>query len=76
MSELLFRHLQNYPGQPPSELEVRIFEGVSAALAREGGKLPLVIYVPDVAAVFPSRTWDAEGHACVGLAIAMKDGAR
>lgn len=76
MSELRFRHLQNRPNQPPSELEVRIFEGVREALAREKGPLSRVYYVPDVAAVFPSETWDEEGHPCVGLVVAVREGTR
>lgn len=76
MSQLPFRHLPNRPGEAPSEMEVRIFEGVCAVLAREGGPLPPLIYVPDVAAVFPSKTRDSEGRLCVGLAIAVKEGVR
>lgn len=76
MSRLPFRHLPSRPGQAPSELEVRIFEGVRDVLTREDGPLPPLIYVPDVAAVFPSKTRDAEGRLCVGLAIAVKEGAR
>lgn len=73
MSPPRFRHLPNRPGQAPSELESRIFEGVSAALAAEKGPLPRVICVPDVAAVFTSETVDSEGRPCVGLVVAMKE---
>lgn len=74
MSPPLFRHLPNRPGQVPSELEVHVFEGVRDVLMREDGPLPRIIYVPDVAAVFPSQSWDEKGRPCVGLTIAMKEG--
>lgn len=70
-----FRHLPNRSGVPPSEAEVRVFEGVRAELAK-GGPIPPVVYVPGVAAVFTSRTWDETGRACVGLVVVVHEEAR
>lgn len=66
-----FRHLPSRLGQEPMHAEVVVFSAAKAYLSGVEGALPRLLVMPDGSVVAVIDTRDAEGRACVGLAVEL-----